>query len=129
MTNEVKIIFSDDVLVTENSAVKNFVENQKAGHCSLIIKDEQYVIVKTDDKKKSLEKVRSTAGISPVTFLLKKLKKLVFKELHLKQLFLILIKKRSLLHLLKVGSLALINSRHINRMLKRQKQHLKWQAI
>ncbi|MDW0116012.1 leucyl aminopeptidase family protein [Sporosarcina thermotolerans] len=62
MTNEVKIIFSDDVLVTENSAVKNFVENQKAGHCSLIIKDEQYVIVKTDDKKKSLEKVRSTAG-------------------------------------------------------------------
>ncbi|MDN4607827.1 leucyl aminopeptidase family protein [Sporosarcina highlanderae] len=62
MSNVVKVIFSDDVLVTENNAVKNFVDNQKAGHCSVLINDEQYVVIKSDDKKKTLENVRSTAG-------------------------------------------------------------------
>ncbi|MCM3710223.1 leucyl aminopeptidase family protein [Sporosarcina luteola] len=58
---EVKIIFAKDELISGNEARKNFVEQQKAGHCSVLFDDTQYVVIK-EAKKANLEKVRSTAG-------------------------------------------------------------------
>ena len=63
MSNEVKIIFANDPIVTENEAVKQFVANQKAGHCSVLIEETHYIVVKEcKEKDMTLEKVRATAG-------------------------------------------------------------------
>lgn len=57
----VKIIFANDELISGNEARKNFVAQQKAGHCSVLIEDTHYVVIK-EAEKANLEKVRSTAG-------------------------------------------------------------------
>ncbi|MCM3742566.1 leucyl aminopeptidase family protein [Sporosarcina luteola] len=58
---EVKIIFAKDDLVSGNEARQNFVAQQKAGHCSVLIEDTHYVVIK-EVEKANLEKVRATAG-------------------------------------------------------------------
>ena len=63
MSNEVKVIFESNSAIAENEAVKNFVKNSPTGHCSVLLNDEHYVVVKNDEKTPvSLEKVRATAG-------------------------------------------------------------------
>ncbi|AXH99629.1 leucyl aminopeptidase family protein [Sporosarcina sp. PTS2304] len=47
--------------VTKNQLVKQFVENQTGGYCSLVLEDKQVVVLK-DKKWKSLEDIRSIAG-------------------------------------------------------------------
>ncbi|MFS0690953.1 leucyl aminopeptidase family protein [Sporosarcina sp. 179-K 8C2 HS] len=59
--SEVKIIFVNDKLISGNEARKSYVAQQKGGHCSLLIEDTHYVIIK-EAEKANLEKVRSTAG-------------------------------------------------------------------
>lgn len=58
---EVKIICVCNELIDGNATLKSFVENQKAGHCSVVLEDTQYVVIKSV-KEATLEKVRSTAG-------------------------------------------------------------------
>ena len=58
---EVKIIFANDELISGNDARKNFVAQQKAGHCSVLIEDTHFIVIK-EAEKANLEKVRSTAG-------------------------------------------------------------------
>ena len=58
---EVKIIYSNDELINGNEARKKFVAQQKAGHCSVLIEETHYVVIKEVENAK-LEKVRSTAG-------------------------------------------------------------------
>lgn len=58
---EVKIISTSSELITESTALKSFVEQQKGAHCSVLINDTQYVVLKLA-KDASLEKVRATAG-------------------------------------------------------------------
>ena len=60
MSNEVKIIFANDPLISEN-VVKQFIENSPGGHCSVLIEGTHYVVIK-ENEKNSLDKVRSTAG-------------------------------------------------------------------
>ena len=43
---EVKIIFANDELINGNEARKNFVAQQKAGHCSVLIEETHYVVIK-----------------------------------------------------------------------------------
>ncbi|MBE1555386.1 leucyl aminopeptidase family protein [Sporosarcina limicola] len=63
MTKQVKIIFASDSIVANNSAVKQFVDNQQADHTSVLVGDQHYVVVKEcKDKVATLEKVRATAG-------------------------------------------------------------------
>ena len=63
MSNEVKVIFANDPIVTENAAIKQFVANQKAGHSSVLIEETHYIVVKEcKEKDATLEKVRATAG-------------------------------------------------------------------
>jgi leucyl aminopeptidase len=63
MSNEVKVIFESNSAIAENETVKNFVKNSPTGHCSILLNDEHYVVVKNDKKTPvSLEKVRVTAG-------------------------------------------------------------------
>jgi len=63
MSNEVEIIFESNALVSENESVKDFVKNSPAGHVSVLLNDNHYVVIK-EDKKTALtfEKVRATAG-------------------------------------------------------------------
>lgn len=58
---EVKLIFAKDELISGNEARKNFVAQQKATHCSVLIDDTHYVVIK-EAEKANMEKVRSTAG-------------------------------------------------------------------
>ena len=58
---EVKIIVANDELINGNDARKNFVAQQKAGHCSVLIEETHYVVIKEVENAK-LEKVRSIAG-------------------------------------------------------------------
>ena len=63
MSNEVKIIFENDSLIFENELVKDFVENSPAGHCSVLLNETHYIVVKESKKTaNTLEKVRATAG-------------------------------------------------------------------
>jgi leucyl aminopeptidase len=63
MSNEVKVIFANDPIVSENATVKQFVANQKAGHSSVLIEETHYIVVKEcKEKDATLEKVRATAG-------------------------------------------------------------------
>ncbi|MBB4826130.1 leucyl aminopeptidase [Sporosarcina luteola] len=59
----VTILFENDKRIAEKEARQQYVARQKGAHCSLLIDDEQYVVLK-DGKEKdiSLEKVRSIAG-------------------------------------------------------------------
>ena len=61
MSNEVKIIFENDLLISENETVKAFVKNNPAGHCSVLLNDTHYVVVK-EKSNSTLEKVRGVAG-------------------------------------------------------------------
>lgn len=56
-----EILFATDSRVTSNGLVKQFVENQKGGHCSLVLGDKQVVVLK-DKKWKTTEDIRSIAG-------------------------------------------------------------------
>lgn len=63
MSNEVKIIFANDPIVSGNTAIKQFVANQKAGHSSVLIEETHYIVVKEcKEKEATLEKIRVTAG-------------------------------------------------------------------
>ena len=61
MSNEVKIIFENDLLISENKTVKEFVENSPVGHSSVLLNDVHYVVVK-EKSINTLEKVRNVAG-------------------------------------------------------------------
>ncbi|KXH87038.1 M17 family metallopeptidase [Sporosarcina sp. HYO08] len=61
MTNEVKIIFANDLLIADNEAYRQFIAQQKTEHCTVLIEDAQYVVVK-EIEKQNLEKVRTVAG-------------------------------------------------------------------
>ncbi|PIC64290.1 aminopeptidase [Sporosarcina sp. P13] len=56
-----EILLATDSQVTKNQLVKQFVENQPGGHCSLVLGDKQVVILK-DKQWKSLDEIRSIAG-------------------------------------------------------------------
>lgn len=63
MSNEVKVIFANDPIVSKNAAIKQFVANQKAGHSSVLIEETHYIVVKEcKEKEATHEKVRATAG-------------------------------------------------------------------
>lgn len=61
MSTEVNIIFVNDPIISDNLAVKQFVDRQQAGHCSILIGETQYIVVK-ECKEATLEKVRAIAG-------------------------------------------------------------------
>ncbi|MFD1206907.1 MULTISPECIES: leucyl aminopeptidase family protein [Sporosarcina] len=61
MSNVVNIIYAQNEKVTGNAAVQQYVDQQQAAFCSVLIGDVQYVVLK-EQKKPSLEKVRSIAG-------------------------------------------------------------------
>lgn len=61
MANAVKIIFENDPRITENETVKEFVKNSPAGHCSVLVNETHFIVIK-ESKKSSLENVRATAG-------------------------------------------------------------------
>ena len=63
MSIEAKVIFGNNPIVSDNATVNQFVANQKAGHCSVLIGETHYIIVKEcKEKEMSLEKVRVVAG-------------------------------------------------------------------
>lgn len=58
-----ELIFESNLLVSENSTVRNFVKNSGKGHCSVLINEAHYIVVKEIEKRLiTLEKVRATAG-------------------------------------------------------------------
>lgn len=61
MTLEVQIIFETNPFILENETVKAFVKNSPAGHCSLLLNDVHYVVVK-EQSGSTLETVRNVAG-------------------------------------------------------------------
>ncbi|WP_438312054.1 leucyl aminopeptidase family protein [Sporosarcina sp. FA9] len=63
MANKVEIILENNVVITQNDTVKEFVKNSTGGHCSIVVGDVHYIVIK-DSKKTplTLEKVRATAG-------------------------------------------------------------------
>jgi len=63
MSIEAKVIFGNNPIVSESATVNQFVANQKAGHCSVLIGETHYIIVKEcKEKEMALEKVRAVAG-------------------------------------------------------------------
>lgn len=63
MSTKLQIIFENDPLISENETVKDFVKNSPTGHCSVLLDETHYVVVKEDKKTPlTLDKVRSTAG-------------------------------------------------------------------
>ncbi|MFS0574560.1 leucyl aminopeptidase family protein [Sporosarcina sp. 179-K 3D1 HS] len=61
MSNVVKIIYQDDAFIEEKETVRQFVANQPGDHCSVLVEDTHYVIMKKMANP-TLEKVRNLAG-------------------------------------------------------------------
>ena len=53
MANKVEIILENNVVITQNDTVKEFVKNSTGGHCSIILGDVHYIVIK-DSKKTPL---------------------------------------------------------------------------
>lgn len=58
---EVKVICASHELIAGNEPLKKFVDQQKGAHCSVLVNETQYVVVKVA-KEADIEKVRATAG-------------------------------------------------------------------
>lgn len=61
MSKDVQIVFETDPLISGNETVKEFVENSPASHCSILLKDVHYIVVK-EKTASTLETVRNAAG-------------------------------------------------------------------